>query len=212
MKGRSIPYSPAERDYIRSVCTWPREEALAAFSQKFGRDDVSLKNFNALCQRNGWLTGRTGFFAKGEVPHNKGKPFNPAGSEKGRFKKGNAPHNTNYLGHERVSVDGYVEISVDERNPHTGFERRYVLKHKWLWEKLNGPVPDGHALKCLDGNRLNTDPSNWECIPRAVLARLNGGRFRTTLPYDDASPELKPAVMAIAKLKHQAHENRKGAK
>ena len=97
-------------------------------------------------------------------------------------------------------MDGYVEISVAETNPHTGYERRYVLKHVWLWEKQHGPVPDGMCLKCIDSNRLNTDPSNWELIPRWMLPLLGA---RSALKYDQAEPELKPAVMAIAKLKHR---------
>lgn len=211
MKGRQIPYTPEERDYIRSVSQWERSEAHAAFCQKFRRDDVSLKNFNALCKRSGWLTGRNGCFAKGAEPHNKGKPHPSRGrSATSQFKKGQTPHNTNYLGHERIDPkDGYVYISVDEPNPHTGYERRYVLKHKWLWEKVNGPVPDGMALKCLDSNKANTDPSNWEPVTRAVLARLNGGRFKKTLAYDDAHPEIKPLVMAAAHLKQRISETRK---
>ncbi|MCB4863316.1 HNH endonuclease [Sphingobium sp. PNB] len=216
MKGRQIPYSAEEREFIRSVSQWPRHEAHAAFCQKFSRDDVSLKNFNALCKRNGWLTGRTGCFAKGQTPHNKGVPCEPGrggrhpNARRTQFKKGNQPHNTNYLHHERVSKDGYVEISIDEQNPHTGFERRYVLKHKWLWEQANGPVPKGYALKCL-GDRLNTDPSNWELVPRALLPRLAGGnRYNPKLAFDDAAPELRPAILAVAKLEHQARAIRKG--
>ncbi|BAV64790.1 HNH endonuclease signature motif containing protein [Sphingobium cloacae] len=207
MKGRQIPYSADELAYIQSVSRWARDEAHAAFCQKFRRDDVSLQNFNALCKRKGWLTGRTGCFVKGQEAHNKGVPCAPGkggrhpNARRTQFKKGQSPHNTNYLGHERVSNDGYVEISIDERNPHTGFERRYVLKHKWLWEKANGPVPKGHALKCLDGNRLNTDPSNWELIPRAMLPRLNG---RFGRGYDAAPAEIKPTILAIAKLEHRA--------
>jgi hypothetical protein len=64
---------------------------------------------------------------------------------------GQLPHNTQYLGHERVSKDGYVEVSIDEVYPHTGYGRRYLLKHVHKWEKANGPVPDGLCLKCVDG-------------------------------------------------------------
>lgn len=212
MRGRQIPYTAEERDYIRSISQWPRDEAHASFCQKFRRDDVSLKNFNALCKRNGWLTGRTGRFAKGIEPHNKGKSHPARGrSAATQFKKGQTPHNTNYLGHERIDPkDGYIYISVDQPNPYTGYERRYVLKHKWLWEKVNGPVPHGMALKCLDSNKTNTDPSNWEPVKRAVLARLNGGRFKKTLAYVDAHPEIKPLVMAAANLKQRLAETRKG--
>lgn len=216
MKGRAIPYSADEMAWLETNRLMVVSDYHRAFVERFGRDDVSLVNLHSLRKRKGWKTGRTGCFEKGQEPPNKGKKCAPGtggrhpNARRTQFKKGQAPHNTNYLGHERVSKDGYIEISVDETNPHTGFERRYVLKHRWLWEKANGPVPESHALKCLDGNRLNCDPSNWEPVHRGVLARLNGGRFRKTLPYDEAPAELKPTVLAVAKLKHAAHELRRG--
>ena len=175
---------------------------------RFGRNDVKPNHLHALRKRMGWKTGRTGCFAGGIVPHNKGKPHPAArgpNSARHHFKKGHQPHNTNYAGHERVSKDGYVEISVNETNPHTGFERRYVLKHRWLWEQAHGQVPKGMALKCL-GDRLNTDPSNWELVPRALLPRL-GGRWGRN--YDEAPAELKPTIMAVVKLEHGLRERRK---
>lgn len=212
MKGRRIVYSAEELAWLEVNRRLVISDYHRRFVEEFGRHDVTLVNLNSLRKRKGWLTGRTGHFPKGSVPHNKGKkcPEGTGGrhpnARRTQFKKGQLPHNANYLGHERVSRDGYVEISIDETNPHTGFERRYVLKHRWLWEQANGPIPADHALKCLDGNRLNTDPSNWEAVPRGVLARLNGGRFRKTLPYDEAPADLKPLVMASAKLKHAIRE------
>lgn len=200
MKGQSIHYTHAELAWIKANCTKPRREAVAEFCKTFGRTDVSLQNFHALCKRNGWMTGRTGCYEKGSISHNKGKkmPFN-ANNARTQFKKGNLPHNANYLGHERVSKDGYVEISIDQINPHTGYERRYVLKHRHMWEQKNGSLADGMCLKCIDGNRLNADPSNWEPMPRATLPYLNGHRG---FHYDTASPEVRPAILTFAKLKH----------
>jgi hypothetical protein len=208
MKGHRITYSAEELAWIEAHCREDRRAAHAAFVVRFGRATLTLQNFNALCKRNGWVTGRTGRFAPGNPPANKGKkmPFHP-NSAATRFKKGNLPHNTKYLGHERVSKDGYVEISIDAVNPHTGFERRYVLKHKYLWEHKHGPLPDGMCLKCLDGDRTNTDPSNWQAIPRAMLPHL-GGRYG--IDYDSAEPEVKPAILAIAKLKHAVNEKLRG--
>lgn len=212
--GRLRAFNDAEIAWLRENHAMPIGEYHEAFRALFDRPDVTAQKLHGLRKRQGWKTGRTGQFAKGSVSHNKGKKCEPGtgglhpNAQRTQFKKGQAPHTTKYLGHERVSTDGYVEISVAERNPHTGYERRYVLKHKWLWEQANGPVPEGHALKCLDSNPLNTDPSNWEPVHRGVLARLNGGRFRKTLAYDDAPAELKPTVMAIAKLKHQARAAR----
>lgn len=157
--------------------------------------------------RRGDNVGAAYRFKKGHVPASKGKrrPFHP-NSAAHQFKKGQRCHNEKWAGHERVDKDGYVWISVNERNPHTGFERRYVMKHKWLWEKLHGPVPNGMALKCLDGNKQNTEPSNWELIPRGLLPRLNGIHGRN---YDEAAAELKPSILAIAKLEQASAERRK---
>lgn len=205
MKGRNIVYSAAEMKWLDANRLMVISDYHRAFCKRFGRADVSAANLHSLRKRKGWKTGRTGCFLKGQEPHNKGKPCQPGkggrhpNARRSQFKKGNRPHNTQYLGHERVSKDGYVEISIDERNPHTGFERRYVLKHRWLWEKANGPVPEGYALKCLDGDKTNCAPSNWEAVPRAMLPQLSG---RHGVAYDQAEPEVKPVLMTLAKLNH----------
>lgn len=135
-------------------------------------------------------------------------PYHP-NSARTRFKPGQRPHNTRKPGDEYVCAkDGYVYLCIPETNPHTGFEHRFVLKHKYLWGQANGPIPEGHCLKSRDGNRQNTDPSNWMCIPRSMLPRLSG---RWTLPYDQAPDELKPLVLATAKLKHTAKTARRAA-
>lgn len=214
MKGRAIVYSVAELRWLERNRTLPISEYHADFQARFGRYDVASWHLHALRKRKGWKTGRTGQFVKGQVSHNKGVKCAPGrggrhpNARRTQFRKGQRPHNTKYAGHERVSKDGYVEISIDERNPHTGFERRYVLKHLWLWEKAHGPVPNGMCLKCLDDNRLNTDPSNWELIPRALLPYLNG---RWGIDYQAVHPEVKPAVLALAKVKHAARKARRSA-
>lgn len=211
MKGHRIKYTDRQLAWLKANRKLPISEYTRQFNARFRRDILAV-NLHALRVRRGWKTGRTGCFEKGLVPHNKGKPhpvaaLNP-NCRRNQFKNGHLPHNTNYLGHERISKDGYVEISVNETNPHTGFERRYVLKHRWLWEKQNGPVPEGHALKCLDSNKLNTDPSNWECVPRAMLPRLAGGVRKSLVAYDDAPDELKPIILAAAKLAYRSKEAR----
>jgi hypothetical protein len=206
MKGRRVTYSKEELLWLRENCQLPRKEALVKFCEKFNRD-VSFDNLKALYTRKGWKTGRTGCFEKGEQVWNKGKkmPFNP-NSAKTQFKKGHKPLNAKYLGHERITKDGYVEISVTEKNPHTGAATRYVLKHKYLWEQKNGKVPKGMCLKCIDSNRQNTDPNNWEAIPRGALPFLNGHRGHN---YDNAPEELKPTILTLAKLKQAVSKKSK---
>jgi hypothetical protein len=211
VKGHPIVYSATEMAWLKEHRRMVISEYHRAFRERFGRDDVATGHLHALRKRQGWKTGRTGCFEKGIVPHNKGVKCAPGkggrhpNARKAHFRKGGLPHNTKYLGHERVSKDGYVEISVAETNPHTGFDRRYVLKHRWLWEKAHGPLPDGMFLKCLDGDKQNTDPSNWEPLARAVLPYLNGHRG---LDYSAIEPEVRPAVIALAKLRHASRKVR----
>lgn len=205
MKGRAIHYTAEELAFIAARGTSPRRDAHAAFCKKFDRSDVSLSALKGLCKRKGWMTGRTGCFTAETTPHNKGKkmPSHP-NSKRTQFKKGGLPHNTKHLGHERISKDGYVEISVDQPNPHTGFERTYVLKHRHEWEQTHGPIPSGHFLKCMDSDKTNTDPSNWTLCANSMKPRLSGGRW--SQGYDQADPALRPTIIATAKLEQAVRE------
>ncbi len=208
--GRSINWTQEQLAWIEAHKHMIRREAVALFNEKF-KMNVSLGAYVGVSKRNGWKTGRDGRLKPGNVPANKGKkmPYN-ANSARTRFKKGQTPHNTKPLGHEWLHPQGYVYIIVAQRNPHTGYKHRSVLKHQWLWEKKHGKVPEGHVLKCLDGNKRNTDPSNWECVQLGVNARLNSKWAR--LRYDEAPDELKPTVMATAKVKQSLYERQKEMK
>lgn len=214
MRGQPIPYSAAETEWLERHRLLPIQDYANGFRETFGRRDVEASHLHALRKRKGWRTGRSGCFEPGQEPANKGKPCEPGrgglhpNARATQFRKGQEPHNTRHLGHERMSKDGYVEISVAAINPHTGYWRRYVHKHVYLWEARHGPVPDGMCLKCLDGDKANTDPANWTAIPRAVLARLNGGRHKTRIAYDEAPDEVKPAVLAAARLAHRVRRTR----
>lgn len=214
MKGSWITYLPEELAWLEARKDMPRRDLHAMFTARWDRRDVSLANLSALCKRKGWRTGRTGQFVRGQGAHNKGQKMSEevrAKVARTMFKKGNLPHNTKFLGHERVSKNGYVEVSIAETNPHTGYERRYVLKHVHEWEKQHGPVPAGMCLKSVDGDRTNCDPANWQLIPRALLPSLNGGPWRG-LPYDQAAQEVKPTIMLLAKLRWAKRVAGKGDK
>jgi hypothetical protein len=193
-----IKYSAAELAWLRDNCTLPIGDRHAQFNAKFGRD-VGKENIRALCKRNGWLTGRTGHYAKGHAPDNAGKkmPFN-ANSAACRFKKGDVPVNKKSPGHERLDENGYVLVNVDEVNPWNGHASRYVHKHVWMWRQANGPVPEGMALKCMDGDRTNCDPGNWEPIERGLLPMLTR-RYH----FDDAPEELRPVILTAAKIQRR---------
>lgn len=203
--GRRQKFTAEEIAWLRDNATMPVSQYRAGFLEAFGHD-MSVAALNSLRKREGFRTGRTGHFEPGHISHNKGQrcPEGTGGrhpnARKTQFKKGQVAPNYLGEGHERIDAqDGYVVMIVDEPNPWTGAKTRPVHKHRWLWEQANGPVPDGHVLKCLDGDKTNTDPSNWEAIPREVLPRLNG---RFGMGYDAAPAEIKPVLMTLGKLKH----------
>lgn len=215
MKGHWIRYSSGEISWIEANAELPASDLHAEFCTTFARHDVTLVNLVALRKRRGWRTGRTGRFSKGHESWNTGRKGSCApGSEKGWFTKGErrgrAARMYKPIGTERFSRDGYLERKVHDGLP---LQSRWCSVHRIEWEAVNGPLPKGMALKCLDGDKANTSPTNWECIPRALLPQLAGGngRGQPILAYDDAPPELKPGVLALAKLKHAVNRKRSSA-
>lgn len=76
-----------------------------------------------------------------------------------RFQKGQDPHNTVPIGHERLSRDGYLEVKV-RHNKGNGKNGNFVAKHRLVWEKNFGPIPDNYNVEFRDDDKLNIDPSN----------------------------------------------------
>lgn len=140
----------------------PESITRAAF--RFGiRKDPAIRAMN----------GRSGQFRKGHVPMNKGRKMTEWASEEGRrkiaetqFKTGNIPSNVRPMYSERITKDGYVYIKV----PGHG---KFVLKHRWIWEKHLGPIPKGCQIHFMDGDRTNCDISNLELITTSENARRN---------------------------------------
>ena len=204
-KGSYLRYSKTELGWIERHRTLPRAEAHRRFCEKFGRDDVTLDNYKALCTRRGWTTGRTGRIEKGATSWNKGRkcPDGEGGrhpnARRTHFKpgvrQGVATRHYKPIGTERLSKEGYLERKIHDGMP---LQSRWRAVHLIRWEAENGKLPRGHCLKCLDDNRLNTDPSNWVAIPRAALPFLNGHRG---YDYSKMPAELKPSVLTLAKVK-----------
>lgn len=94
---------------------------------------------------------------------------------KTRFKKGCIPPTARAVGHERVGLDGYVYVKVASH-------RKMVLKHRYVWEQHNGPIPAGMAVVFKDGNPLNCDIGNLELISRKELMRRNS--YHTNYPEE----------------------------
>lgn len=114
-------------------------------------------------------------FVKGAPAWNKGISYQPGGrSVDTRFPKGtlsgNAALNKKPLGFERISKDGYLERKINEDRP---FNKRWRFVHLILWESVNGPLPEGHALVFRNGDKTDIRLDNLELITRSDLLRRN---------------------------------------
>lgn len=65
MKGRAIPYSQQEMQWLHDNHKLMISDYHQQFCDTFNRTDVSKVNLNSLRKRKGWRTGRTGHFHKG---------------------------------------------------------------------------------------------------------------------------------------------------
>lgn len=174
----------------------PREMSWR-FNEKFGTL-VTIKQIkSALRNHRIRQFERTGRFEKGHQPWNAGKT-GFMGPNATSFKNGHLPHNHKPLWSERVGKDGYIEMSVPETNPYTGFHTRYKHKHVWLWEQANGKRPKGSVVVFKDGDNRNFDLKNLLLVTRAELLSMN------LHGYKDQPPELKPSVLALARLEAKA--------
>lgn len=215
LAGRSRLFSRAELAWLSDNRSMLVEDCRRAFCEAFAREDVTAAQIRTLRKNRKWASGQVTRFAKGQTPPNKGRRCAPGtgglhpNARKTQFRRGAVPHNSRGPGHESLGDDGYWWIVTARRNPWTGAATWRVHKHRWLWEQANGPVPKGHALKCVDGDKLNCDPSNWVLVPKGLLPRLNG---RSGRAYDAAPAELKPLIMTVAKLEHTARQRAGGRK
>ena len=190
-------YSSAQIDYLRAqyrrfpvtVLTW-------AFNQTFATA-LTEDQINGTLHRYRIHSGRTGRFHAGQAPWNTGKR-GYIGANRTSFKKGQLPHNHRPLWSERIDKNGYIEMSVPERNPYTGFPTRFKHKHVWIWEQAHGQKPKGHAVIFLDSDNRNFDLDNLILVSRRELLAMNQHGYRK-MPGD-----LKPSVLALAKLEAKA--------
>lgn len=137
-----------------------------------------------------------GQFQKGHNTWNKGiKGY--MGANKTSFKKGNIPHNHRTVGSERISKNGYIEIKVAEPN-------KWELKHRYIYEKEHGKIPEGYNVMFADKNKLNLDIDNLILVSKSEDLIMNQNK----LIFKDQ--ELTKTGHLIAKVISKTNNLKKG--
>lgn len=169
---------------------WTEEVVNFMIENYKGKDNVELaellnKNFNlntnadrvsnvkANLKRRKGIDLRTGInkscFKKEHIPTNKGKKWDEYMSKEAQekskttcFKKGNIPPNRRNVGEERTTVDGYIEIKVQDGCLNDNWQ----LKHRYIYEQHYGKIPEGYNIIFLDGNKQNLDINNLKAVSK----------------------------------------------
>lgn len=134
-------------------------------------------------------SGKAHRYKPGQSPVNKGKKMPKEvykKVQKTMFKAGHKPHNIAPIGSEVLTKDGYLRVKIAEPNV-------WELKHRLVWEKLNGQIPNSCNVQFKNGNRTNTEISNLYIIPRNEQINDN-----SIIRYPS---EIRKAIHQLSKLK-----------
>lgn len=146
----------------------PKEMA-SRLNEIFGTN-YTHSQMKAWYSRHKLNSGITGYFPKGTKPWNKGKKgISYEGCKATQFKPGNVPHTWVPIGSERITKDGYVQIKIQDGKKQKNWRSKHIL----VWEKHNGPLPEGHAIIFGDRDKRNFDLDNLVLVSRAQLVRMN---------------------------------------
>lgn len=167
------------------------EECKDMLNAEFGLT-LRLTQVRSATRNHGIRSGRTGRFVQGNEAWNKGKRFENAGGRDTRFKKGQQPHNAAPVGTEQWKSDGYLWVKVAEPS-------RWIAKHRLIWERANGPIPEGHVLLFLNQDRTDIRLDNLAMIRRSLLAVVNKHGLLSQ------SAELTRTGLLVAEVKKKAY-------
>ena len=147
-------------------------------------------------------SGITGYFEKGNIPHNKGKKVENVhpNSAATQFKSGHIPHNKLPIGSIIMKADGYMWQKLGEG------ARDWKQKHILVWEEAHGPVPDGHLVTFKDGDHTNYDLDNLALVTRAESIELTRRGLRSK------DKDLAETGILIARLNCKVREKQKKEK
>jgi hypothetical protein len=194
-------YTPEHKVFIEeNVKGRTSNELTQLLNEHFGLN-LKVNQIRAYMKNHGLTNGVNTQFNKNQKPWNKGMKGLQIGGVETQFKPGMEAHNYVPVGTERVGAEGYILIKVSNEGP---WNKRWKLKHKTMWEKANGPIPKGHCLIFLDGNKKNVTYDNLQLISRGQLARLNQNKLISS------DPELTKTGIIIADIYGKIGQRKRG--
>ena len=94
---------------------------------------------------------------------------------------------------------GYARVKIADPD-------KWQYLHSYIWEKENGPVPEGHVVIFADGNKANLRLDNLMVITKAEQAIIN--RFKLS----GKSLAITKVGLLVAKMRRKINEKVKSKK
>lgn len=189
-------FTKEQENFIIANVKWLHNQELTDLVNQRFNLSVTKNQIKGWKKNHGYTSNLKG--SEGLPPPNKGtKGVYNVGGNRTSFKAGHTPKNHKPVGSERINVEGYVEVKTAEPNV-------WELKNRVVWEKKNGPIPEGHVVLFADQNKLNFDDDNLILIPQSKLSILN----QKGLIKNDA--DLNKTGLIIADIYQQISKRKKG--
>lgn len=195
-------FTEKQKQFIKdNVVGMTSDELTIKFNLYFGLNltTIQIKNFKHNHHLKSGLNMR---FKKGQQPFNKGLKQEAFMSMKGQinsrktqFKKGNRPFNSAKIGEERMRIgnskkSGYLCIKVCDGKKNNN----WVPKHRLIYEKYYGPIPNGYKVIFADGDNTNFEINNLILVSPKEHLIMNKQKLR----FNDA--KLTHTGYLIAKV------------
>lgn len=195
-------FTEKQKQFIKdNVVGMTNDELTIKFNLYFGLNltTIQIKNFKHNHHLKSGLNMR---FKKGQQPFNKGLKQEAFMSMKGQinsrktqFKKGNRPFNSAKIGEERMRIgnskkSGYLCIKVCDGKKNNN----WVPKHRLIYEKYYGPIPNGYKVIFADGDNTNFEINNLILVSPKEHLIMNKQKLR----FNDA--KLTHTGYLIAKV------------
>ena len=75
-------------------------------------------------------------------------------------------------------IDG-ITFYYDKNNGYMfNFTKKKLYLHRYIWQKHNGEIPKGFDVHHKDGNKLNNDIDNLDCISRSEHTKMTERKKR----------------------------------